>query len=73
MDNNFIVQLIARLDASKTKTDLKSIESDLNARGINLIIDLVMNHTSSEHPWFQAACDYIKRLNGAEPSEECDG
>ena len=26
MDNNFIVQLIARLDASKTPDDLKKIE-----------------------------------------------
>lgn len=24
-------------------------------RGIRLIIDLVMNHTSSQHPWFQAS------------------
>jgi maltose alpha-D-glucosyltransferase / alpha-amylase len=25
------------------------------ARGINVIIDLVVNHTSDRHPWFQAA------------------
>ncbi|HEX6207814.1 MAG TPA: alpha-amylase family protein [Actinomycetota bacterium] len=27
------------------------------ARGIRVIIDLVLNHTSDEHPWFQAARD----------------
>ena len=36
MDNNFIVQLIARLDASKTPDDLKKIEQQLNNKGINL-------------------------------------
>ncbi|MCI5713854.1 MAG: alpha-amylase family glycosyl hydrolase [Lachnospiraceae bacterium] len=53
-----------------TLDDFKELVEECHARGINLIIDLVMNHTSSEHPWFQAACDYIKSLNGAEPSEE---
>ena len=42
MDNNFIVQLIARLDASKTPDDLKKIEQQLNAKGVKIkpVIDM---------------------------------
>ena len=36
MDNDFIVQLIARLDTSKTITDVAKIESELNKKGIEL-------------------------------------
>ena len=35
--------------------DLKALIESAHARGIRLIMDLVMNHTSDEHPWFQAS------------------
>ena len=55
-----------------TMDDFKKLIADCHDRGINVIIDFVMNHTSSKHPWFTQACDYIRGLNGAEPSaEEC--
>ena len=40
--DNFIVQLIARLDASKTPDDLKKIEQQLNNKGVKIkpVIDL---------------------------------
>ena len=32
--------------------DLKFLVNNAHARGIRVIMDLVMNHTSDEHPWF---------------------
>jgi oligo-1,6-glucosidase len=35
-----------------TLEDLDALTDDLHARGMRLIMDLVVNHTSDEHPWF---------------------
>lgn len=53
-----------------TLEDFEELMAACHERGINVIIDFVMNHTSSKHPWFKQACAYIESLDGAEPSEE---
>ena len=38
-----------------TLEDFKHFVSEAKKRGIRIITDLVMNHTSDQHPWFQEA------------------
>ena len=38
-----------------TLDDFKTMLNEMHKRGIRLIMDLVVNHTSSEHPWFKSA------------------
>jgi oligo-1,6-glucosidase len=35
-----------------TLADLDELIKELHARGMRLVMDLVVNHTSDEHPWF---------------------
>jgi maltose alpha-D-glucosyltransferase / alpha-amylase len=43
------------LPAYGTLNDFKRFISEAHLRGIRVITDLVLNHTSDQHPWFQAA------------------
>ncbi len=36
-----------------TMADFDALVAGLKARGIRLIVDLVVNHTSDQHPWFE--------------------
>jgi maltose alpha-D-glucosyltransferase/alpha-amylase len=38
-----------------TLDDLKALIGRAHERGIRIVMDLVLNHTSDQHPWFQAA------------------
>ncbi|MDK0979410.1 alpha-glucosidase [Clostridium perfringens] len=40
------------LDEFGTMDDFNELLSEVHNRGMKLIIDLVINHTSHEHPWF---------------------
>ena len=56
-----------------TMEDFEQLIAECDKRGINVIIDLVVNHTGSEHAWFKEAVSYLQNLpEGAEPNaEEC--
>ncbi len=53
--------------------DFKQLVEECHKRGIRLVIDMVINHTASGHPWFKEACDYLRGLEkGEEPDlTEC--
>jgi maltose alpha-D-glucosyltransferase / alpha-amylase len=38
-----------------TMTDFTELVAAAHERGMRIIVDLVMNHTSDQHPWFQAS------------------
>ena len=56
-----------------TMADFEALLAECEKRDIHVIIDLVVNHTGSENPWFKEAASYLQELPaGAEPSsEEC--
>lgn len=39
-----------------TLGDFVEFTRQAGQRGLRVIVDLVVNHTSTDHPWFQAAC-----------------
>ncbi len=40
-----------------TNEDFQRLMAEAHARGIRVIVDLVLNHTGRDHPWFQASRD----------------
>jgi maltose alpha-D-glucosyltransferase/alpha-amylase len=38
-----------------TLADFRALLDEVHSRGMRLIADLVLNHTSDQHPWFQSA------------------
>lgn len=49
-----------------TMEDFERLMEECNARGIDVILDLVVNHSSSQHEWFRQAAEYIGSLGADE-------
>ena len=45
-----------------TLEDFEALLSECQERGIKVIMDLVVNHTGSEHPWFKEIVQYLQSL-----------
>lgn len=56
-----------------TMADFEEFLAECEKRDIHVIMDLVLNHTGSEHPWFREAYQYMQSLPAdAEPDyAEC--
>ena len=55
-----------------TLDDFEELLEECDKRGIKVIMDLVLNHSSSKNPWFQEAYSYLQGLGDGNPSvEEC--
>ena len=52
-----------------TMEDLEELLEETQKRGMKVILDLVMNHTSVRHPWFREAAAYLASLD---PEKEPD-
>ena len=51
-----------------TMEDFDALMAACEARDIHVILDLVVNHTGSEHVWFKDAVKYLQNLGDAEPN-----
>ena len=50
-----------------TMEDMEALLAACRERGIRVILDLVVNHTGSDHPWFREAVAYLQELGEGEP------
>ena len=46
-----------------TMEDFDNFMAECQKRDIHVIIDLVLNHTGSEHQWFKTAVEYLRHHN----------
>ena len=56
-----------------TIEDFQRLVDECHERGIRIVIDMVINHSSSQHQWFLDACAYLRSLSDDEEPDlaEC--
>ena len=56
-----------------TLEDMDALIAECHERGMTVILDLAVNHTSTAHPWFQEAAGYLRSLPPGHDAvkEEC--
>ncbi|MBQ9987365.1 MAG: hypothetical protein IJP28_03200 [Erysipelotrichales bacterium] len=55
-----------------TMEDFESLVQSANEKNIDIIIDLVLNHSSSQHPWFQEAVSSMRNGTCEREDSYCD-
>lgn len=55
-----------------TMDDFKQLVAECDKRGINIVIDLVMNHSSIANDWFKQARDYLATLTPEQEPNTAD-
>ncbi|EFF41113.1 alpha-amylase family glycosyl hydrolase [Mycoplasmopsis alligatoris] len=45
-----------------TLEDFKELTTEARKRGIDIIMDIVLNHVSNEHNWFKKACESVDNV-----------
>ena len=60
VDHGYDISDYTKIDSMfGSKEDLEQLIRETEKRGITVLMDLVINHTSDQHPWFQEALDKI--------------
>ncbi|MFC7580264.1 maltose alpha-D-glucosyltransferase [Schaalia naturae] len=55
-DGGYDISDYTRIDPRYgTMEDFRALVIEAHSRGIRIIVDMVLNHTSDQHPWFQAS------------------
>jgi maltose alpha-D-glucosyltransferase / alpha-amylase len=54
-DGYDVADFLSVAESYGTNEDMRRLLDEAHRRGIRVIVDLVLNHTSDQHPWFQDA------------------
>ncbi len=55
-----------------TLEDFQNLVDACHERGINIVIDFVINHSSSQNQWFLDACEYLRGLSEDEEPDAAE-